>query len=912
MRKYFCYKTPKIVKNKEINEYQNIIDKIENFKNSFKINQNPFVFNTSIESFFPEIIALLNQNKQCICSKLQSDDKEINSYKNMIETIKQEKEREVSRLQNINEENSKKVKKYANEIKKLNQYLQSKDNEDKNNNKLIKELEDYKNTIILKEKEIETLKNNLQLQSKKIEELQLNQKEIESSNKHLKLKEEENLKLKDNLKIKEKELEDLKNKLKNKDNCIELLKKDTNTLKNNYQLKEKELFELNDKFKLKENEIKTLKDNFQANEKKFNKLNEDLKLKINEIENLKKSLKAKEDEIIKFNSDKKGVLTKFQDKENIIKNLQNDINKKDEKFNELEKKMEESNAEIKKLKTIEMNMKNLEKDYKKLETMNKNLLFNTSTREEFLNNDLKQFYDVVIEIDSINKLTKSGWKINYNENRKEIYEKIIKSETLKIGVLGLNNVGKSFILGLLSGITIPTGWSIETKGISIKYTEGEKSSDKNICLLDSAGFETPLLNNEIEEEDDDDEEQKSKNENKYEIDEDLSFMEKLEEISKDKEQTEHFIEQLIISLSDMLILVVGKLTRKEQNFISRIKNIVKEKENSSLRSVIIIHNLAHFNEKIEIENHIKNVLKTSATFQLLEKKVMGIQGYEDRVFYTEKDFTDHFIMARHDSKAGEEYNNLTIELIKRKYNECKSREKMDIPQEIINLFSKMSLEIVEGDIEIKNLHISEDKKTITLNHENRQENQSKKLKIQKTYVDESGKIYSSNKYTQKSGLYAYKEKSFYILLIRVEIPGKIDNLTASYLKYGKKNTILIRAKKSKDEFPEMKKKNFIQIQDNRNYEEIKYLLELKDEIELNKETPIEKTQICEFDFNRNNIDPSFVKEDSDDDDNEDECEDKDNSSTKKEEIIKIASGTYVLKFYLTETSWKKLNKKYKK
>ena len=360
----------------------------------------------------------------------------------------------------------------------------------------------------------------------------------------------------------------------------------------------------------------------------------------------------------------------------------------------------------------------------------------------------------------------------------------------------------------------------------------------------------------------------------------------------------------------MLILVVGKLTRKEQNFITKIKNYVQEKENSSLKSVIIIHNLAHFNEKIEVENHIKNVLKNSATFQLLEKKVMGIQGYEDRVFYTEKDFTDHFIMARHNSKAGEEYNNLTIELIKRKYNECKSREKMDIPQEIINLFSIMSKEMIEDDIEIKNLHISEDKKTITLNNGNNQENQNKKLKLQKTFVDENGKIYSS-KYTPKSALYAYKEKSFYILLIRIEIPGKIDNLTASYLKRGKKNTILIKAKKSKEEFPEMKKKNFIQIQDDRNYEEIRYFLKLKEEIELNKETPIENTQIYEFDFNRNNKDHSLIKEDSDDD-NEDESEDKDTPSPKKDEIIKIASGTYVLKFYLTETSWKNLNKKFKK
>lgn len=62
-----------------------------------------------------------------------------------------------------------------------------------------------------------------------------------------------------------------------------------------------------------------------------------------------------------------------------------------------------------------------------------------------MSGDLKKFYDIIIEIDSINKLTKSGWKIYYNERRKANYDKRAKMETLKIGVLGLNNVGKSFI-----------------------------------------------------------------------------------------------------------------------------------------------------------------------------------------------------------------------------------------------------------------------------------------------------------------------------------------------------------------------------------------------------------------------------------------------------------------------------------
>ena len=82
------------------------------------------------------------------------------------------------------------------------------------------------------------------------------------------------------------------------------------------------------------------------------------------------------------------------------------------------------------------------------------MINNNRPRLEFFDGKANNFYDAVIEIDSINKLSTSGWKINYNEDRKEIYDKIVKEKTLKIGVLGLNNVGKSFVLGLISRIII--------------------------------------------------------------------------------------------------------------------------------------------------------------------------------------------------------------------------------------------------------------------------------------------------------------------------------------------------------------------------------------------------------------------------------------------------------------------------
>jgi hypothetical protein len=47
----------------------------------------------------------------------------------------------------------------------------------------------------------------------------------------------------------------------------------------------------------------------------------------------------------------------------------------------------------------------------------------------------------------------------------------------------------------------------------------------------------------------------------------------------------------------MLILLIGKLTRTEQKLITRIKNIVKERDNCQITTIIIIHNLAQYHKK---------------------------------------------------------------------------------------------------------------------------------------------------------------------------------------------------------------------------------------------------------------------------------------------------------------------------
>lgn len=813
------------------------IKEIENYETIIRQMKNDFNY----YRFRTEINAL-EKNKEEINTLLISNERTIKEYKN------------------LNEQNKENLDKKTQQIEKLENQI----------NKLKEENE-------LKRNKME--KNNKQLNAK-IEEVQsLNQQNILITKKCQQLQ--------NNIDLKNKELESFKEQYINK---VDNLTKELN-LKNN------ELQRLKNDLISKNAQINTLEMNYKSKEKDLNNLTNVFKLNENKLNNLHIKLEKTVEELNEANIDRKKINKDLKEKNERLSELQINHNQQVNQINNLIKNVGELSNDNKKLKDIESEIKKKEKENFDLRKENENLLNTNSTRKEFIGlEDLKDFYDVVIEIDSINTLTKTGWKIDFNEKRKDVYEKVIKEESLKIGVLGLNNIGKTFILGLLSGCKdMPSGWSVETKGISIKYTEGEKDSEKGICLLDSAGIETPLLDVDIQE--------KGQDEIIQDADKYNSFVKKLDEIAKDKGQTERFIEELIISLSDMLILVVGKLTRREQNFITRVKDIINEKENNKFKSIIIIHNLAQYNELEEINKHIEQVLKKSATFKIAPKKVIGIKNYEDRVFYAEEDGTDHFIMARQDSKAGKEYNDLTIELIKRKFNDCKARNKIDIPNEIVNLFSKMSKDIIEDNIDIKNLHISKDLKTIKLSDENQPEIK-KEIKCQKTYIDEMGKYNTlSNKFIPKYSYYVYKEKKKkYILLIRVEIPGNVENLMAKYEPYGKKKIIKIKGIKKKDDIPERNQKGFVEIQDNRNYEEINYTILLREEIELNQETPISTIQYNEFEFNRFVIDEEGSDED---DENEGKKE-------AKEEKIKIASGVYIIKFEITQTSFNNISKIFKK
>ena len=718
--------------------------------------------------------------------------------------------------------------------------------------------------------------------------------------------------------------EDLKIKLDEKNNQLDDVNSKYNELKEinkNLEEKNKKLSEKNDKLDdSEENNIFLIEKqvNFEFISNRKEKFLED---KENEINYLKNQMKDMENEKNKIIEDLKNELNEKEKNINASQNefnsMKNEVENTHSKFNgaiqQFEKMQNEIQSQKEKIKTLENTEKELKKtlqEYELIKNKNEeldNLLKEGETKEEYLVKPAEDFYDVIIDINSIYSLRNEGWEIKYNKITKEKYQKIIGEQTIKIGVIGINNVGKSYLLSKIIQGEIPTGYSIETKGISIKYSQGEKGEEEGICILDSAGFETPLLNENKSNENNETEKEEieKEEENKDKLENIIKLDEIEDELSRDKAQTERFIEQLIISLSDMIILVVGKLTRTEQRLITRIKNLSKKNEKNKIKSIIIVHNLSQFHRKIEVENHIKNYLLLSATFKLLNKKVFGIQKYKDRTYYIEKldEQEDievfHYIMAKEGTEAGNYYNDLTIELIKQQYNQFNKRRRINIPQQITKLFSELSTEIIGEKMECEPLE-NDENKIILKDKKNDEKKNVEKFTIQNTYIDQDGNYLQSKvKFEPKYSMYFYKEinedediEDKYLLL-RLEIPGNIVKLFARSTdpKKEKYRGIIIKGFKEKDKFEEESKEDFKEIYDNRNYEEFSYFIELKRNLELSKKQAIGNTGLYQIKFDKRNKEKKPIRNSEA------------NKENKEVEGEMIASGVYVMKFSLTENSF---------
>ena len=159
---------------------------------------------------------------------------------------------------------------------------------------------------------------------------------------------------------------------------------------------------------------------------------------------------------------------------------------------------------------------------------------------------------------------------------------------------------------------MPSGTSIRTEGLSIKYPDLGIYKNRRITLLDSAGLETPVISGEGE------------NIISDNVSSDITVndvSERFKEKSREKIITESFLQNYIIHNSDILIVVVGILTYSEQKILNRINMILNKGDlsNKSNNIICVIHNLMTYTTIPQVQTYINEILLWSATFKLEEK-----------------------------------------------------------------------------------------------------------------------------------------------------------------------------------------------------------------------------------------------------------------------------------------------------
>ena len=407
--------------------------------------------------------------------------------------------------------------------------------------------------------------------------------------------------------------------------------------------------------------------------------------------------------------------------------------------------------------------------------------------------DLNDFYDIIVDIKSIKDINK-GWEIKMKKEGEENYNKDKNEEILKIGVIGNTNKGKSFLLSKLSKMDLPSGTSIRTEGLSVKYPKLEEFKNRRIALLDSAGLETPVLKDvDFEQTENGQNDDIKKKEKEY-------FREK----SKEKIITELFLQRYIINNSDILIIVVGILSYSEQKLLNKIKNEIQKAKLK--KTLFIIHNLITYNSISQVEEYINNTLLKSATFDLKQGHGINtkINTTDSDIYYFEINTENtiyHLIYANEGSEAGKKYNLNTLKIIENSYMSVTNLKPLDVIKTLKESFIEISKEIIEKTSNQKPLELTdfcdEANNLTSIKLNNKQD-----ITLKRCLIDELGfSNLRSNGFEPKYNFYKETKENTEKIVVRVEAPG--NTTLESTIEYIGENTMIkLQGYKKQDQDPE--------------------------------------------------------------------------------------------------------------
>ena len=327
-----------------------------------------------------------NQNQNDIDQNVSQENLYIN-FKNLERQLL-EKNTQIDILRNELEYSKNETQKYKNSYKTL---LREKENISKNFHDLDQTHKDFIN-------QFNDLRSRNEQINKLASEIRINNENLKKENKKFI---EVNKSLENNIKLINL---DLQEKIKQQYEYYSEIKQ----LKEALRISEKKEKNISEKYSKKSEE-------FGLNKKKLNETELNLSNVANELKSIKEQKDKNEIKFQKEISQLKEELEKnknaFDLKAKELKNFHSKFDGTLSHFGNIDKQMEIKDKEIVELKKYKEENKILNE---KIHSLNKVINIG-ETKEEYLTTPAEKFYDVIIDIKSINSLKTEGWKILYNE-----------------------------------------------------------------------------------------------------------------------------------------------------------------------------------------------------------------------------------------------------------------------------------------------------------------------------------------------------------------------------------------------------------------------------------------------------------------------------------------------------------------
>ncbi|CAF3986111.1 unnamed protein product [Rotaria magnacalcarata] len=243
-------------------------------------------------------------------------------------------------------------------------------------------------------------------------------------------------------------------------------------------------------------------------------------------------------------------------------------------------------------------------------------------------------YDFIIHLSDPNAILDSrGFSVQFPQG-KQSYDDKVKSlrkcgHWFVVNVVGRYNVGKTYVVQLLSGINLDHSFVERTQGVSVSLPVLTAENRTMIALIDTAGSRTPVTF-----------------ETETKAFSDATYL---------KQVTDSFIQQVAFKSAEIFIFVLNQLTLDDELALSTLYDRLKDndmKRREVKGRLVLVHNYFNLSSTIHAEKVVEYELQG----------IFGARKCSDG--YWMSDNFKHFVLINNNTDEGNQYNENSIEQLR--------------------------------------------------------------------------------------------------------------------------------------------------------------------------------------------------------------------------------------------------------